>query len=164
MIKYSPFYQHYLYDRVYAEDGHFNWSNLNFLSIKGVDEHLILLSVFFPLTDRTREDLKEIKKQDRKHQWKLKDFNGISDPRGRSVSPNCSPLLKASIADWSVTICLYHSWAPQKQFRIHERISPEDPAVLQFIHLPLLILSASDMRDYIPWTRWKRPRMFVAPC
>ena len=31
------------------------------MSIKGVDEHLILLSVFFPLTDRTREDLKKIK-------------------------------------------------------------------------------------------------------
>lgn len=61
VIRYSPFYQHYVYDRVYGEDGHFNWYNLNFFSINGVDEHLILLSVFFPLTDRTREDLKEIK-------------------------------------------------------------------------------------------------------
>ena len=66
-----------------------------------------------------------------------------------------------------MTICLYRSWPQKKQFCIQQGISQEDPILLQFIHLPsikIVILSASDMTDGTPWTRTKRPRVFIAPC
>ena len=82
------------------------------------------------LTNRwNKRRFKEDKKRDRKHQWDTADLKGLSDQRGRSVSPNCSHkriplrwLFKAVIADRSVVIFLTNvSCVPQEQLHIHKR-------------------------------------------
>ena len=86
---------------------YFNWYNFNFSSIKSVDGSLILRSVFFFLTDRTKEDLKEIKNRIEHISENLKTLK--ESPTGeegqfpRTVAPCLRPVL---LIDQCLFVCI----------------------------------------------------------
>ena len=123
------------------------------------DECLILLGVFLSLTDRTREDLKTMKRGINNISETLQTLR-VSPTKEEGQFPQTAAI-KVSLSNGCLKpVLLIDQWlclglvllGPTRTASYPKK----GPKVLQLIHLTSIILSVSRMRDEI-----KRPKLFT---